>query len=84
MILVLLSIAVIGAQAAGPKVEKIYVERMRTSDLDSSATGYIYRNDGQGPGTYVKLGNDAAGQYFGGRSKCRSLRSKCVFSVFVF
>lgn len=48
-----------------PRVEKIYVERKRTSDLDSSASGYIYRNDGHGPGTYVKLGNEEAGVAYG-------------------
>lgn len=55
--------------ASTPLVEKLYVERMRTSDLDSSATGYIYRSDGRGPGTYVRLGDQAVGQYLEGRSK---------------
>lgn len=67
MIVLLLScLAVLGAaQTAVPRVEKIYVERKRTSDLDSSASGYIYRNDGHGPGTYVKLGNAEAGAAYG-------------------
>lgn len=60
--------AVFGA-AKSPLVEKLYVERMRTSDLDSSATGYMYRNDGTGPGTYITLGNKAAGDYLQARSE---------------
>ena len=69
MIVVLLScLAVLGAAQPAvpqPRVEKIYVERKRTSDLDSSASGYIYRNDGHGPGTYVTLGQEEAGAAYG-------------------
>jgi hypothetical protein len=56
------------ARAASPVVERVYVERKRTSDLDSSATGYIYRDDGGGP-AYLRLGEQAVGQYLEGRGE---------------
>lgn len=36
--------------------KKMFVEHSATSDLDSSASGYIYQSDGKNPATIVKLG----------------------------
>jgi hypothetical protein len=50
---------------------KMYMARSASSDLESSATGYIYRSDGSGPASYVQLSdhdNDEAssGHYLAG------------------
>lgn len=36
--------------------KKMFVEHSSTSDLDSSASGYIYQSDGKNPATIVHLG----------------------------
>lgn len=50
--------------AQGPiSVQKIYVEKNVKNDLASSASGYIFRSDGDNPPIYIKLGNGNINQY---------------------
>jgi UDP:flavonoid glycosyltransferase YjiC (YdhE family) len=44
-------------------VEKIYVEKKTKNDLESQATGYIFRSDGDSPPIYIKLGSGNIHQY---------------------
>lgn len=42
----------------GARTEAVYVNREtgKVQDLETSASGYIYRTDGQGPPVFIKLG----------------------------
>lgn len=42
----------------------MWFERSATADLDSSATGYVYNNDGLGPATILHLNSHPALQAF--------------------
>lgn len=44
-------------------VQKIYVEKKTKNDLESQATGYIYRSDGDNPPIYIKLGTGNIHQF---------------------
>lgn len=47
------------------QVQKIFVEKNQKNDLDSAASGYIYRSDGDNPPIYIKLGNENIERYDG-------------------
>ena len=51
------------ADVAPVSVQKIYVEKKTKNDLESQATGYIFRSDGDSPPIYIKLGNGNIQQY---------------------
>lgn len=41
----------------GEQTRKVYMEkRGKLQDLETSASGYIYRTDGQNPPIFIKLG----------------------------
>lgn len=44
-------------------VRKIYLEKKTKNDLESQATGYIYRSDGDNPPIYIKLGTGNLHQF---------------------
>jgi len=50
-------------EVAPVSVQKIYVEKKTKNDLESQATGYIFRSDGDSPPILIKLGNGNIHQY---------------------
>lgn len=60
---VLSSICLATEQPPPVTVEKIYVEKKTKNDLESQATGYIFRSDGDSPPIYIKLGKGNIHQY---------------------